>query len=595
MTGNMNMLASYSAPIPVVAQNFLANSSIPPWIDVSGIIGNRMMFDSSGLLTYAPNNLLVQSNVFNVSWGSSANVTFAQNLTDPNSISNNAWTITSIANGVGSVGQAITANGNNFIVSGYVYAGTSTYVYIQVNGANLGTEGAKITNFNIASPAVGTQNTVISAGTMVLSAGTISSVGGGWYRISVAVSGVAGISSVYFGASDADASRTTSNTKTFGLYGAQAEAVTYQTTPSVYKGTTSAAYFGPRFDYPNGVSAGILAEESRTNVLTYSNTFSNAIWTQSNASVAQNITGPDGVANSAWTLTSAAGTTEHRIYQNVGSAIYQNWSLFVKAGTASFISLSTGNASSPYAVFDLGAGTVAATLNTNGSIIPLGNGWYRILASSTITTTAFYVINIGTTAANVVPQQTWNAAGTETIYIYGAQNEQLSNISFCTSYIPSISASATRAADLPKLSGSASTVMQGAAGTVLLQVKPLGNNVANQYGIYGNSVSPIYLDSSFVIKATNGTTVLSSGASASVGASIRAGLAWDTGPFRAISVNSSVPVTDANSFGSIGATEYIGSNNGANFLNCHIEAISFYNSKLTGLPFMVKTATNGAL
>ena len=126
------------------------------------------------------------------------------------------------------------------------------------------------------------------------------------------------------------------------------------------------------------------------------------------------------------------------------------------------------------------------------------------------------------------------------------------------------------------------------------QVNIEGNTSATQYGIYGNTVSPIYLDSTPAFNATNGTNVLSSAVSAVIGTSIRAGFAWDAGPTRAISVNGAAAVTDANTYGTIGATVYIGSNNGANTINGHIEGLSFYNSKLTGAAFTGKTTTGAA-
>ena len=57
--------------------------------------------------------------------------------------------------------------------------------------------------------------------------------------------------------------------------------------------TSAAAYYGPRFDSPNGVAAGLLVEESRTNIALQSNTFSSATWTKA-LTAAQNVTGVDG-------------------------------------------------------------------------------------------------------------------------------------------------------------------------------------------------------------------------------------------------------------------------------------------------------------
>jgi hypothetical protein len=96
----------------------------------------------------------------------------------------------------------------------------------------------------------------------------------------------------------------------------QAEVVTYQTTPSTYVTTTTAAYYGPRFDYDPVTLApkGLLIEEQRTNLVLYSSDFTNASWTKSLSAMAGTFTtAPDGTNTGAkWR---EDGTlAEHQIY-----------------------------------------------------------------------------------------------------------------------------------------------------------------------------------------------------------------------------------------------------------------------------------------
>ena len=75
---------------------------------------------------------------------------------------------------------------------------------------------------------------------------------------------------------------------------------TRSTTGSYYNSAgvlSTAAINAPRFDYDPVTleSVGLLIEESRTNLLTYSEQFDNAVWTKSNASITANaIIAPDG-------------------------------------------------------------------------------------------------------------------------------------------------------------------------------------------------------------------------------------------------------------------------------------------------------------
>lgn len=61
------------------------------------------------------------------------------------------------------------------------------------------------------------------------------------------------------------------------------------------------------FYYPGGVYGGYLGEPARTNIVLWSNDFTQAEWVKSNMSAAMTATGPDGVTNSASTLTATAG------------------------------------------------------------------------------------------------------------------------------------------------------------------------------------------------------------------------------------------------------------------------------------------------
>lgn len=155
----------------------------------------------------------------------------------------------------------------------------------------------------------------------------------------------------------------------------------------------------------------------RTNILLYSQDFTNAVWTIAEVTLATGISAPDGSMN-AQTLTDNAVASEHRVYQN----IYQPQGViqvFAKAGTANYIALSSGTTTT-YAIFDLANGTIAASVGCTPSITPAGSGWgYLCSINETISTSGYFVINMGTTAANTVPSAGYAGTGS-TVTIFGA-------------------------------------------------------------------------------------------------------------------------------------------------------------------------------
>ena len=214
----------------------------------------------------------------------------------------------------------------------------------------------------------------------------------------------------------------------------------------------------PRIDYDPVTLAckGLLIEESRTNLLTYSAQFDNAAWTKSNCTVTANAaTAPDG-ATTADTLVENTSNAAHFVQQGpittVGTTTYTA-SVFAKAGTRTKFEFLAYIGSVPYNIgFDLSNGTTfASTLGgntaTSYSITAVGGGWYRckITQTADATATSYFrcALNNGTVS-------TYTGDGTSGIYIWGAQLEAGS---FPTSYIPTTSAQVTRAADTATMTG----------------------------------------------------------------------------------------------------------------------------------------------
>jgi hypothetical protein len=196
---------------------------------------------------------------------------------------------------------------------------------------------------------------------------------------------------------------------------------------------------------------GVLIEGSRTNLLVRSQEFDNGAWGKTNATITANSTAaPDGTIT-ADTFTDNATSGLHRLITastSWTSGTAYTASIFAKAGTSSFIQITfpTGVLSTnPYANFDVLAGTVTASGGGGtGRITALANGWYRCSLTATADGTAttgmiFYRSPDGT--STYAPSYSGSST---TIFIWGAQLEAAS---FPSSYIPTVAAAATRAAD----------------------------------------------------------------------------------------------------------------------------------------------------
>jgi hypothetical protein len=459
---------------------------------------NATMFDASGNLTYAPNNLsLYSQELDNAAWTkTNATATANSTIAPDGTLTADTLLDTAVSN-IHYTYQSITTYspvGKTFIVSVYAKANTLNYVTVGLTDISIGDRYA-VAVFNLSN---GTLSTSGAAGTgYAVSSPVITSAGSGWYRCSVVctVGSTAPFLTTFVGlnktgvitAAAGGLESYLGNGSGIYVWGAQLEAVTYQTLPRSYVATTSSAYYGPRFDYDPATlqPQGLLIEEARTNIQLQSNNFSNASWTAGNVTIAGGVTtGPDGT-NSGASLTQNSANSTHLIYASsapavTGLAVYTR-SVFMKAGTSRYGMVNLLGAGNLYvtAIFDLVAGTVTQTSAGNGgafvgtpTIINAGNGWWRVSASYTTNTGFDYgAIGMAQTATGntltVGGQPTFLGDGTSYIYVYGAQLEAGS---FATSYIPTAASSVARSADTASMTGANfSSWYNATAGAFLVQ------------------------------------------------------------------------------------------------------------------------------
>lgn len=212
-----------------------------------------------------------------------------------------------------------------------------------------------------------------------------------------------------------------------------------------------------RIDYDPVTLAckGLLIEESRTNLLTYSEQFDNAAWTPGAniATVSANSTvAPDGTTT-ADTLT--AGTVDYMRQTLVtvanDSASY-TLSVYLKQGSAAksglYILFSGGTNKSYSATITWATLSIVDTYSqgTVVSLTSIGDGYYRatLTGANNSSGNTTLVARINPAAENS------GGGGTGTVIAWGAQLEAGS---FPTSYIPTTSAQVTRAADVATMTG----------------------------------------------------------------------------------------------------------------------------------------------
>jgi len=240
----------------------------------------------------------------------------------------------------------------------------------------------------------------------------------------------------------------------------------------------TAAINTPRVEYDaNGVAKGLLIEEARTNLLTYSEDFSNSYWVKPvGGQLGSAVVGPDGISGSGVTLEDNGATGTGLVYffrtVTVNTSTTYTVSIFAKADQLQWLAIRLINFTTPptpSAVwFNLNTGAKGTESNVTGNIEPYSNGWYR--CSVTFTTDAIDTTgNIQFFCCDSDNDLTVDFDGTSSILVYGAQLEAGS---FPTSYIPTSGATATRSADIASVSVSEFGYNQ-AQGSVVVEYAPI--------------------------------------------------------------------------------------------------------------------------
>ena len=234
----------------------------------------------------------------------------------------------------------------------------------------------------------------------------------------------------------------------------------------------------PRLDYTNG-TASILLEGQSTNLITYSQDFSNSYWTKSGASVTSGFVSPDGT-NNAYKLVEDSANSRHFINSAeflTPGTVYSS-SVFVKPNGRNKIAFRENAQTGNYAAFNLSNGTLIGTNGVSASIESMSNGWYRInyqITSGASIVLGFELLSDSYTSGDPFSNP-YQGNGTSGIYIYGAQVEQQS---YATSYIPTSGSTITRAAETLNNAGN-SDLINSTEGVLYAEIKGFVNDALSR-------------------------------------------------------------------------------------------------------------------
>jgi hypothetical protein len=422
----------------------------------------------------AEENLFLQSENFtNTVWDVSSQVTRTSNTTVAPDGTTTADTITADA-GTGFIPRAVQLYSTSLQITLSVFAKAGTHDYLQLltNNASSG-----FVNFDL------------NAGTLsaTTATGTITSFGNDWYRCT-ATFVAAAITGAQFGLAVSDSATRNQpwnpvGTETIILWGAQLEqrsavsaytATTTQPITNYIPALQTAASGVARFDHNpvTGESLGLLIEESRTNLVTYSEAFDDAAWTKLDAAVSSNVViAPDGTLTGDKLITNSGvsttgGNSNGGIVQSPAgtTAIPYSYSFYAKAAEGTAVRVRETVTTGARANISLVDGSVVYESGSSSSFTvtttSIGNGWWRIALNRTPATTLGFVIKPGIDTGD----------GYSGIYIWGAQLEAGA---FPTSYIPTVASQVTRSVDAASMTGTNfSSWYRADEGTIYSEFNP---------------------------------------------------------------------------------------------------------------------------
>lgn len=360
----------------------------------------------------------------------------------------------------------------------------------------------------------------------------------------------------------------------------------------------TAAVNAPRFDYDpvTLLPRGLLIEEQRANLFQRSQELDNAYWNKGSCTITPNASAaPDGTT----TASKIVGTGSNPFISRsdifpLGNAVL---SIFAKKSELNFLRLSRTSVSIG-AWFDLNSGVIGTVQGgAAASMKNFGNGWYLcsiFTAGSVATDDAIIAV---TNADGVTTDYIGN--GSSGLFVWGAQ---LESGSFPSSYIPTTTASVTRAVENVSVN-TLSPWYRADEGTLFVEASSFGAGLGGSaafatIGLNATATNRIAQIDQIPSGTLRGSVFNQSSVSQAIlsiagtfNTTIKSALAYKSNDV-AFSANGSAAISDNSAtIDAVPAKLFIGSTSGSSQMaNGHIRQIKYFPRRLSDAELQTLTA-----
>lgn len=569
----MAIASNFPAIRPSLNLDFANAKALDPRITFSRASA-ATYYDGKTVAKAEENLLLYSQEIDNAAWTKLGATVVANAAIAPDGTITADKLIDSTADSAHYVSQAVGSAGIQCVFSIYAKAAELSWIRLTWSGFS----NAAV-YFDLASGVIGTTTGSLSP------IGVIQNVGNGWYRCSMLVTPTS-TSGVFIASATGDNVPTYLGTGSQGvlLWGAQLEqrsqvtAYTPTTTQPItnYIPVLQTAPAGvPRFDHNpvTGESLGLLVEEQRTNLLTYSE-----FWTGGSGTglaTASFMFGPSGSYANAIAF-GHDGVTNSYLYKAAGlvEGVTYAMSVYVKmedGGAPAFGSSTPSSALNDFALILAGGGADP----TKYVVAQAGNGLYRV--SFSLTAGAATLSNNGVLKYSSNSNRKFKTTGW-----------QIEAGAFPTSYIKTEASQVTRAVDSASMTGANfSSWYRQDEGTIFVEAEVPGAPSGTNYEFFNIGDGTASGTNSIISRVNNGTTrVMSYGAYQGVAqftlpdskvfpekSFAKVSLSYKTNEVSA-SVSAGAPLTDTSVNPPVVNSLYLGGY--AQRLNGHVKRFTFY-------------------